>query len=188
MQSSAKNYFNTVLKSFKDVFTNPVYILISTVSFLIVLFIASWIPNLSWVIDLVGNESFSVYDRLNLIIRSFANLSLQSPVLMVIVSVLFGAHISMTVFYFRRRIDIARAGGGGLAGLISGLVGIGCPVCGSAILSSIFGAGIATGFIGALPLRGLEFGLISIVLISASIIYLALKSQGSIVCANKNIQ
>ena len=97
-------------------------------------------------------------------------------------SFMFGVNISMFVFYLRRRISSESSAGISMGGIVLGLLGVGCASCGSVILSTIFGLTAASGFLGILPLRGQEFGLIGFILILYSIIILSQKISNPLIC------
>lgn len=63
----------------------------------------------------------------------------------------------------------------GVLGLLVGFLGIGCSVCGSIILSSIFGLTTTTVLVSFLPFGGLEFGGVGIFLLLLSIYFIAVK-------------
>jgi len=76
-----------------------------------------------------------------------------------------------------------RSAGTSLVGMITGLLGVGCASCGSVILSSVFGVGATAGFIGVLPLRGSEFGLLGVALLLWANYSIALKVQQPLICS-----
>lgn len=77
---------------------------------------------------------------------------------------------------------MGREMGMSLFGTMLGLVGVGCASCGSVVLSSIFGLGATAGFLALLPLRGLEFSFISIILLIVSITLVSKKIIDPVVC------
>jgi len=88
----------------------------------------------------------------------------------VIISVLLGIYASL-VFY---RFSVARKNGikigaSGIAGVAAGIVGTGCPMCGSFILG-LFGAPLGLLFF---PFKGLELKFLSIIVLSASILLMS---------------
>ncbi len=114
------------------------------------------------------------------------NFTVVSASILLITAVLFGINIAMLLYYIKR----ARAGirsfgvtsASTFGGLISGVFGIGCAACGSLIATSVlitFGAG---GLITLLPLRGVEFGFVGVLLILYSIWLLAKKINTPLVC------
>ena len=70
----------------------------------------------------------------------------------------------------------------GVIGIIVGFLGVGCASCGSLILSSIFGLSVTASFIGFLPFKGLELGILGIVILLISIYLVAKKIQDPLMC------
>jgi hypothetical protein len=99
-----------------------------------------------------------------------------------VMAVLFGINLAMVAYYFKYRFALQRSVGTSMAGIILGLLGVGCAACGSVVLSTILGSGAALGVIGFLPLRGLEFSLIGILLLAFSIYSTSKKVVGTETC------
>lgn len=149
------------------------YVLLALLVAALLLFIAIWLPNLSFMWYLFTDSAFSWATRFSFIGSSLTFLQLNSTpasraVLFTLI-VLAGMNVSLLTYYLRRRLALGREMGLSLFGTILGLVGVGCASCGSVVLSSIFGLGATAGFLALLPLRGLEFGLISIFLLAVSV-------------------
>jgi uncharacterized membrane protein len=66
--------------------------------------------------------------------------------------------------------------------MISAVFGIGCAACGSVILTAILGIAGTGALLTWLPLHGLEFGVVGIILLSFSIYYLAKRINDPLVC------
>lgn len=91
--------------------------------------------------------------------------------LLVAVAVLTGVDVAMAVYHVREH-DLSVEAGTGLIGVVLGTLGAGCAACGSAVLLgvlSLFGVGTLT----VLPLDGLEFALLGLVVVVLSIHWLA---------------
>ncbi|MBI1984556.1 MAG: hypothetical protein HYS60_00380, partial [Candidatus Wildermuthbacteria bacterium] len=97
-------------------------------------------------------------------------------------ALLFAVNIVLVVFYFRRRAKLQQAAGLSFAGALSGLLGIGCAACGSVILSSVFGIGATASFLSVLPLKGQELGILSVIILSASIYLVYRKINDPLIC------
>ena len=96
-----------------------------------------------------------------------------------------GINITLLVYYMKRTFALQKEIGTSALGMVAGFLGVGCASCGSALLSSFIGLSAATGFIGILPLKGLEFSLLSIVIISISIYVVARNIQVPPACRVK---
>jgi len=102
-----------------------------------------------------------------------------------VVAILFGINISLLTFYIRKR-QVASKNKKvhltSLGGFASAVLGIGCAACGSIVLSALlstFGAGT---LIVMLPLHGLEFGLVGIILLLFSNRYLIKRIEDPLIC------
>jgi len=98
---------------------------------------------------------------------------------------LFGLNITFLIYYIKQRQKSGKVYAAKLTsvtGLISGLLGVGCAACGSVILTAIVGTAGATAFLVWLPFGGLEFALLSIVLLVFSIVYILKKIDSPLVC------
>ena len=103
-------------------------------------------------------------------------------IVVIFLALLSGINISLLIFYLKNKARALKIAGISGLGLAIGLLGIGCGACGSLILSSIFGLSFAVGFIGLLPLKGLEFGLLGIIILIISIYLITKKISSSGVC------
>jgi len=72
--------------------------------------------------------------------------------------------------------------GASTLGIVGSLLGVGCASCGSVLLVSLFGFSTAAGFLAALPLGGMEFGLGSIAILTLSIAFMLKKLRSPLVC------
>jgi len=174
------------IHSFKEVFSHALYIKIALVVSILVLLITIWLPNFQFLKFTVSTNAFDVVEKAKIIMYSLGafvtNFTLVSRTFAVIIAVLMGINIAFLVYYFKKRIGTQKAAGTSVAGITSGLLGVGCSACGSVVLSSIFGVSAATGFIGILPLKGLEFSILSVAILGASTYYIAVKIQSPLVC------
>lgn len=173
-------------KSFKLVFSKPWYIFLAVFTSLFFLAMAVFIPSYPlikffWQADWIKINLFS------LAIKHFmANSSEESYFLAISLAILTGINSAMFAFYIKRRINMDKSVGTGLFGMILGLLGVGCASCGSIILSSIFGFTATASFLGVLPLRGVEFGILGIALLLLSIYLLSIKIPNPLLCKIDN--
>lgn len=177
----------TVLqRSLQQVLVKPAYIFLALFIAAGVLLFSIWLPNLSLVKNTLFSSYLSAVQKTNLLIATLGgfvtNFTLFSRLLTITVAVLFGINSTMLFYYLRKKVVLEKSLGAGFGGILTGLIGVGCASCGSVILSSIFGLGATAGFIGVLPLKGQEFGLLSIGILSISIYKLAQKIQQPVLC------
>lgn len=102
------------------------------------------------------------------------------------ISILSGVNVALFSYYVRTRRkeggnDI-RSAGVGIGGFISGLLGLGCVACGSALVLPILSVLGASGLFALLPLRGEEFGLIGTGLLVLSAALLLRRIADPLVC------
>ena len=177
----------TAVRAWTITFRQWHYVILALFVATILLFIAIWLPNLSFLWYLFTNSTFSWVTRLSILSGSLATLKLNSTLLsrivLLVLVVLAGVNVSMLAYYLKRRFTLGREVGMSLFGTTLGLVGVGCVSCGSVVLSSIFGLGATAGFLTLLPLRGLEFGLVSILLLVVSIALVSKKIIDPMICA-----
>jgi len=79
---------------------------------------------------------------------------------LIIISLLFGVTTSMSIYYF---LHAGRIQTKSLGSLALSLLGVGCGSCGTLILTSILGLTVG-GLLSFLPLRGVEFEIIGVIL------------------------
>lgn len=178
-----------LIKAFKEVFSRPAYVILAVIIFFVVLTVAVWLPNISFLSHTATSETFTLPQKIGIISSTFAgiqtNFTPLSRTLTVLVAFFFAINVSFFIFYILRAATLSREAGIGTSGFLLGLIGIGCASCGSVILSGIFGVGATAGFLGAFPLKGQEFGLLSLILLGFSTYLLAVKIINPLVCKAK---
>ena len=170
-----------ILRSIWKVFRRPAYAVSAVALALTAFLFLALLPNFRAIVFVFDDGGLTLGLKTNflfyLILSTAESLSFFSIVNTVAVSVLFGINVVLIIYVWRRRF----AGLGGkmaasvLGGVGAGALSAGCAVCGSFALSailSVFGAG---GALALLPLRGGEFGILSVALLSASIYMIARK-------------
>lgn len=176
----------------KEILGNAWYWLLGIFMFGAVLLFAIWLPNLTFLRHVAVSPDYALAQKVSLFFASLSalstNFSTLSRTVTIIVAVLFAVNTVLTVFYFRRRAALQREAGLSVAGGLAGFLGIGCAACGSVILTSIFGIGATAAALNALPLRGQEFGLLSIAVLGASILLTVKKIDRQLVCSSVDAQ
>src|SRR3989344_7929039 len=159
----------TFLFSISQVFSKPKYIALSITIFIFVLSFAIWLPNLNFLHHIVISDTFSSSQKIGIISSVFGSIQTNfTPIsrsITFIVVFLFSINISLFAYFILRAAKLSKEAGISTSGFILGMIGVGCATCGSVILSSFLGVSATAGFIGALPLKGQEFGLLSIILL-----------------------
>jgi len=179
------NQILRAVKSFQLVFKNRNYIILASLLAIVTTLIIIWIRVLilkySLLVYVYTSGIFDFKAKMNifwsLLTAIKPNFPVSSIVITVSLSILLAIDISLFIFYFKRQLAVRAEAGVGIFGLLIGFLGIGCSVCGPIILSSFLGLTTATVLIGFLPLGGLEFGIIGIILLLLSIFLIAIKIQ-----------
>lgn len=132
------------------------------------------------------SDLFSLKEKIRIIVATFGsfrtNLSVVDQAITLITSLLAGVNIALLVDLLRRRASVQKIAGVNILGIVGSLLGTGCASCGSVILVSLLGLTAASGFLALLPLGGLEFGIISILLLLFSLGITIKKLRLPLVC------
>jgi hypothetical protein len=93
--------------------------------------------------------------------------------LLAVVALALGVNVAMLAYHFREHGLSLQQSGGSVAAAVLGALGAGCAACGSAILLGLLSLlGISTSLLW-LPLDGLEFALLALVVVLLSTYWLA---------------
>jgi len=131
------------------------------------------IPSFGLIADTATASAFSLIDKIEIIVSLYAaigsNTTALSASIIIVISVLFGINLSLFLFIIKRkwRALTTTETGGSVAGLVSGLLGIGCAACGSLLLTAVLPT-TAAGVLASLPFSGQELGFVGIALIGYS--------------------
>lgn len=176
-----------MIRTLREVFGKFSYVVIALVGGLAAFTFAVWLPNFSLIANTLGNWRVPLAIKAQLLTGLFlsitTNFSVFSASYTIAIAILFGIDLGMIVYFVKRN----RALGQGemtasVSGIISGMFGVGCAACGSFLATSILSLVGAGGAIALLPLRGGEFGLLSVILLVSSIYFVARKIAASPVC------
>lgn len=104
----------------------------------------------------------------NLLRGTVVSVGWATVLLVFVLSTILGIVVTMTGYAWRKKR--IRGSWGRLSattggGVFAALLGIGCAVCGPLLLASVVTLIGATGFLFALPLHGLEFGFVAVLLL-----------------------
>lgn len=147
------------------------------------------LPNSAIVSQVLLSESFGVRQSVAFLwslLTSFGTSATPfTGVLTLVITLLCALNVVLMTYYIRRRQYQFRdrhVKAAGLAGVMSAVLGIGCAACGSVILTAIFGLVGGVGVLALLPLHGAEFGLIGLVLLLWTAVYLMRRIADPLVC------
>ncbi len=155
---------NTIVEAFREVYSEKKYFLWSGFFSAVVFSLNAAIGNYK----LLFSE-FSLKLFFTLVISAHSSMSLISFIFLVMVSLLSGIVFSLSLFLLRRQISYSA--GIGLSGIITSVLTPACSSCALG-LAGILGIG---GFLSVLPFKGLELGVLGILLLLISMVYLCRK-------------
>lgn len=164
------------------VLTAPTYALLAMVTAAVSLTLFVTSLNLPLVSDLVIGGQLPLRGRVRILLELYPFVgtsfgALQGLVL-VAVAALAGLDVSLAVYHFREHGVGLQEGSSSVAGIVLGFLGAGCAACGSAVLLGLLGLlGVSTSLL-FLPLEGLEFALLSLVVLLLSIHWLTQGMRG----------
>jgi hypothetical protein len=92
---------------------------------------------------------------------------------LVLIAAMVGVNLALVTYHVREHGLSAEGSGGSAVGVFLGLLGAGCAACGSAILVGVLSLVGAAGLATALPLDGLEFSGLAVVILFLSTYWLA---------------
>lgn len=171
---------------YQDILTSPLYLCLAVLVSIITLIFSIWIPNLGLIREIIFSSDFTLIGKLTFLWNSLGaittNFAPLTAVITLVIAILFGFNIAITAYYFKKRIAFQKAGGMSLAGMLAGLIGIGCASCGSVILATFLGVGATTAVTGLLPFGGEEFAIIGIVILIWTIYVTAKKIVDPLAC------
>ena len=143
----------------RRVFGDPRYAALALVTASVVFVFATWLPNLGLAWQVVSSSTLSLAGKINVLaalVGSIAtNFTLLSAASLVVVALLFGANVAMIAYGVALRRQVGQPGTAvSVAGLASGLAGVGCAACGTFLLAPVLSLGGATALMAMMPLGG----------------------------------
>jgi len=186
--SMHSNFIQTILRAGQKVFSAPSYAIIAVALSVAAFFFAVWLPNIGLVTDVFTHSSAPLGDKLRLAVTLLdgirTNFSFLSATYTILIALLFGMNIAMIAYYLKQRIRTSERGGffAGIGGMASGVLGVGCAACGSFILTTTLSFIGASGALALLPLKGGEFGILSVILLGASVYLISRKITDPLIC------
>jgi hypothetical protein len=182
------------LSGLSAVFRRPAFLLLAAAVGTAVLVLAAWLPNLDLVWQVALSDSASLGEKLTILAALTGSLATNftpfNAIATTTIAGLFGANIAAIAYLLRQHrrqsvLGSSTPATSSLAGLLSGIVGVGCAACGTLALSPLLSFLGAAGLTGLLPFAGGEFTLIGIALLSASLIVTAKRIARPVSCTVK---
>ncbi|MEK7603569.1 MAG: hypothetical protein AAB461_00410 [Patescibacteria group bacterium] len=178
--------------AFGKVFANANYIILAGALAVGAFVFAVWLPNFGLIGDVFSSSSVPLAAKIKIAVSLLGgistNFSFLSAGYTIAIAALFGVNMAMVIFFLkqsRMRLagqDVAT----GFGGIASGILGIGCASCGSFILSAALSSFGAAGALAILPLKGGEFGILSIILLLFSLTAISKRIAAPLVCKSSN--
>jgi len=172
------------------VFKHPAYVFFALGISAIVFAFATWLPNVSLLVEVMGHPGASLIQKLELPIALLGSITTNFTVLSasytILIAILFGVNLALLVYLVRNRAATIKQSGAtsGVLGVLSGLLGVGCAACGSLILTSVLSLAGATGILAFLPLGGGEFGILGVVLLVWSLYTITKQIEKPLICSS----
>ena len=185
-----KKYITNIKAAWSEVFSRTSYILGASVLAFVFVF-AVLLPNLPLLGRVVFSSSAPLGVKLSLTLSLLGgistNFSALSATYTILIAVLVGINIAMIVYLFRKRSGAIGQSGAmaGIGGIASGALGVGCAACGSFLLLTILASFGVAGALALLPLKGGEFGIVSVGLLGLTLGIVSNKIAEPLVCEPK---
>lgn len=175
-----------VARALATVLGNWRYAALATLAALLVFALATWLPNFGLLYSVLADPRAPLAAKLLLplsLLGSIAtNFTVLSAFSTVAIAILAGVNAALAAYQIhRQRAFSGGSAGVGALGIISGALGVGCAACGSLILTALLGVSGA-GALAFLPLRGGEFGLLGVALLTAATYLLARRVARPLTC------
>lgn len=183
-----KGYITNTRTAFSEVFAHPSYIALASVFATLAFVLAVWLPNLGLITSVFSSSSASLTAKLKIAVSLLGgigtNFSIFSASYTIAIAILFGINVAMIVYFLKKRREQVKGEGLviGLGGVASGALGVGCAACGSFLLSTALASFGAAGALAILPLKGGEFGLLSVILLAVSIVLMSKQITKPLTC------
>lgn len=180
-----RSLFSSLRPSFSVLAARPAYLAIWALGSLVFLISNFWVKT-GWFLSstlrddwlTTGQKVRYVENLIGITVRDDAT----TTILTLTMGILFGAALSSYIFVIRRQWAGKGAAAYSMGGFLSALLGFGCASCGTLILS-LLGLGVA---VSTLPLRGLEFTLLAVLLLTISILRTS-RAIGASSCPNHRL-
>lgn len=174
---------------FRRVFRHNRYVALAVGVAFLVLSATLLLPYTTLLMQVFDSNALPFGEKVAFLIGLYGSLvtkfTLLSATYVLLVAVLFGLNLALLVFYIQKRRVVAGIKNvqlTSLGGIVSSVLGIGCVACGSVVLTAVLGTAGAGGLLAALPLHGIEFGIVGTILLATSTVYLIRKIHDPLVC------
>jgi hypothetical protein len=169
------------MKTLKEVFKKPRYILISLITMIFFYSLAMIFANFKIIL---AQDIPTTIKNLPLLLINYSGLLLQRFVIGLIITDLLVGVLFAFIFYKINMVKSASGKTGFFAsmGVFFGVIAPACPSCGIGLLAFL---GITSAVLAFLPLKGFEFVILSVLFLSFSIYKASIAINNGIVCEIK---
>jgi len=178
-----------ILPVLRRVFYEGRYVTFAAVVALLVVSAMLLLPNLSVIVQVFGVSTLSFWEKMSFVLSLYGtietNFTLFSAVNLILLAVLSGVNLALLRYYIKRQQVVtknAKLHVVSIGGILSGFFGVGCAACGSVIATALLSSLGAGWLIALLPLHGVEFGIVGVILLLVSIRYLIKKISDPLTC------
>lgn len=145
--------------------------------------VVAWLPNRHLLAFILSSERIGFAEKVRFTVDVWdvvqANTTPFQASLLILTALLFGVVVALLAYYgVRQRSFVRQSGITGIGGLIASFLGIGCSACGSIVLSAL---GLSAA-VSVLPLRGIEFSILAVLLLLATAFMTAERIQKAGLC------
>jgi hypothetical protein len=179
-----------ILTGLRLIFARPLLLLLTAGLAILAFVIAALLPNLGLTWQIASSREVSVADKVNVVASFIGSIGTGSSALSLAitatVAILFGANGAAVAFLLKQgtqRTLGATQATTSLAGLATGIAGMGCAACGTVAIGPVLSLlGIGSG-LAFLPLGGQEFSILAIALLAGSLLLAARHASMASSCA-----
>lgn len=181
-----------MLQTFANVFRSPARASAAAAIAFLTLLTATLFPN-AQLVRIVLSAPEIGFSRAVQIIASLTgslltNFTPLAATYTVLAAALIGINVVLALYLIARARNVGKGvAASGLLGLASGIFGIGCAACGSAILTAAAGTAFGAGFLALLPLDGKEAGILGVALLGSATYALLRRIGEPMTCAATSI-
>mgnify|MGYP001597414473 CR=1 FL=1 len=158
-----------VITASRQVYTPPIYRITTMVTAVILFSLNSLIRNYRLLV-----HDFSLSLVFSLIKGTLTSLPPYAIITLILTSILGGIVVAFSTFIIGRQLALGISTS--FTGIIVSVFAPACPACALSLLS-IVGLG---GFLAVLPFKGIELGVLGIVILLSSLIYLSKKINATV--------
>lgn len=155
----------------------PKYTVLAVSYALLALSVFVFARNLDILQQVILSGEIPITARLQIFVEMFPGIgsayTTEQTILLVTTAALVGVNLTLITYHLLEHRVSLRSGSGSVGGVVLGTLGAGCASCGSALLVGVLSLFGASGVLAALPLEGLEFALLALVLLVLSIYWTA---------------